>query len=506
MTHHSGLKQSPSVSSTWMPASASSAMPGWSRWRQARPAQPSARPSDQLVHLRMADDPALPPPVADQLPRCGRSSGASTAHRPWRRSAPSWKRTARSTLDPRRVAARTRQHRCGIAFTMAAPRTADPGSTANVQRPAQRQSLERSGHGLQRARPMRLLHVTLDIPKAGREAGNRLLHQPASLPADRPGARHRHVHAVRGRRRAPQPVSMLSAGQGRLQSRRAGGAKLRRGDGRRQLHDRARLEGIARRRPPHTRIECLSVLPLPGGRTHRVRRRHGSHGQVVRNPNLAQKSRSPHLVAEIVGKGRPPMVSGFQRCGSFLAIVLGLTFGTVSATDRHAVAQTTFPERTVRFIVPSPPGTMIDLLPRMLGETLSVRWGRPVIVENRSGAAHNIGADVVARAEPDGHTLLVTPPAPIVLTPWLCPKRKLASREPRAGDSVDHVPPGLDCQSKSAGKVVRGVDCVCQGEPGSLELRFARSGDHGSPRSGGTVSSVGESSWFMCRTKAWDRR
>jgi tripartite-type tricarboxylate transporter receptor subunit TctC len=88
----------------------------------------------------------------------------------------------------------------------------------------------------------------------------------------------------------------------------------------------------------------------------------------------------------------------------------------------NARAQTAFPERSVKFIVPSPPGTMIDLLPRMLGEKLSARWGRPVIVENRPGAAHIIGAETVARAEPDGHTLLVTPPAPLVLEQWLDPK------------------------------------------------------------------------------------
>jgi tripartite-type tricarboxylate transporter receptor subunit TctC len=99
---------------------------------------------------------------------------------------------------------------------------------------------------------------------------------------------------------------------------------------------------------------------------------------------------------------------------AILALAYVAAVSVLSAPAQQALAQS-FPKRTVRFIVPSPPGTMIDLLPRMLGEKLSARWGRPVIVENRSGAAHNIGADTVARAEPDGHMLLVTPPAPIVL-------------------------------------------------------------------------------------------
>jgi tripartite-type tricarboxylate transporter receptor subunit TctC len=112
--------------------------------------------------------------------------------------------------------------------------------------------------------------------------------------------------------------------------------------------------------------------------------------------------------------------SSMRVRSAILAIVVGTSIGVCPAAD--ALAQATFPERTVRLIVPSPPGTMIDLLPRMLGEKLSARWSRPVIVENRSGAAHVIGAETVAKAEPDGHTLLVTPPAPLVLTPWLSPK------------------------------------------------------------------------------------
>ena len=85
----------------------------------------------------------------------------------------------------------------------------------------------------------------------------------------------------------------------------------------------------------------------------------------------------------------------------------------------RALAASTFPERTVKFIVPVPPGTLLDLLPRMLGEKLSARWGHPVIVENRSGATSGLGAEAVARAEPDGHTLLAAPPAPLVLSQWL---------------------------------------------------------------------------------------
>jgi tripartite-type tricarboxylate transporter receptor subunit TctC len=102
-----------------------------------------------------------------------------------------------------------------------------------------------------------------------------------------------------------------------------------------------------------------------------------------------------------------------------IALLAGAVLAALSPGPGRALAASAFPERTVKFIVPVPPGTLLDLLPRMLGEKLSARWGHPVIVENRSGATAGLGAEAVARAEPDGHTLLAAPPAPLVLSQWL---------------------------------------------------------------------------------------
>ena len=65
-------------------------------------------------------------------------------------------------------------------------------------------------------------------------------------------------------------------------------------------------------------------------------------------------------------------------------------------------------ERTITIIVPFTPGTGIDILARLLGEQIQRRWEQPVIVENKPGASGNIGSRQAARAEPDGHTLLMT--------------------------------------------------------------------------------------------------
>src|SRR5207237_1386694 len=81
-----------------------------------------------------------------------------------------------------------------------------------------------------------------------------------------------------------------------------------------------------------------------------------------------------------------------------------------------------WPAKAVRIIVPFPAGGSADLLPRVVAEKLTEKWGQPVIVDNRPGSAGNIGADVVFRAEPDGYTLLSGPPPPLVINKLLYPK------------------------------------------------------------------------------------
>src|SRR5256885_15285091 len=84
----------------------------------------------------------------------------------------------------------------------------------------------------------------------------------------------------------------------------------------------------------------------------------------------------------------------------------------------HAQAQA-YPNRAVRIVAPFPAGGSADVIPRIIGEKLSLKWSQPVIVENRAGAAGNIGAAHVFKADPDGCTLLSSPPPPLIINPNL---------------------------------------------------------------------------------------
>src|SRR5262245_4228435 len=73
----------------------------------------------------------------------------------------------------------------------------------------------------------------------------------------------------------------------------------------------------------------------------------------------------------------------------------------------------TYPAKQVRIIVPFPAGGSADILCRIVGEKLGAAWNQPVIVDNRAGAGGNVGAEIAYRAEPDGYTLLCSPPGPL---------------------------------------------------------------------------------------------
>lgn len=93
--------------------------------------------------------------------------------------------------------------------------------------------------------------------------------------------------------------------------------------------------------------------------------------------------------------------------------IIGLFVSPAWAQD----AASSYPAKPIQIVVPFSAGGGTDLVARLVGNELSRRWRQPVVVENRPGAGGNIGAALVARAVPDGHTLLATPTGAVVLAP-----------------------------------------------------------------------------------------
>jgi tripartite-type tricarboxylate transporter receptor subunit TctC len=87
-----------------------------------------------------------------------------------------------------------------------------------------------------------------------------------------------------------------------------------------------------------------------------------------------------------------------------------------------AAAQSDYPNHTIKIVVPAPPGPSLDSLPRLIANHVSGHWNIPVIIENIPGAAQNLGSEAVARADPDGYTILAAPPGPLVISQYVYSK------------------------------------------------------------------------------------
>jgi len=115
------------------------------------------------------------------------------------------------------------------------------------------------------------------------------------------------------------------------------------------------------------------------------------------------------------------MTQRSPRAPSRRVLLGGIGAAALAASTRTLHAQA-YPSRTVKIVVPYPAGGITDVLPRIMQERLTKKWGQPIVVENKPGAAGNLGAEQVFNAEPDGYTILVTAPSPLTVNQSLYAK------------------------------------------------------------------------------------
>jgi tripartite-type tricarboxylate transporter receptor subunit TctC len=99
-----------------------------------------------------------------------------------------------------------------------------------------------------------------------------------------------------------------------------------------------------------------------------------------------------------------------------------LGFGSAALAPRLATAEPDWPKQPIKIVVPYPPGALTDVLGRLVGERLNLAFGQPVIVDNKPGAATQLGASYVAKQPPDGYTLLLATVSTLCITPALYAK------------------------------------------------------------------------------------
>src|ERR1700684_1864314 len=163
------------------------------------------------------------------------------------------------------------------------------------------------------------------------------------------------------------------------------------------------------------------------------------------------------------------MKPSMLRAGARRAILGAATLAAALASaGMGAATAQDFPTRAVRIIVPFPAGGTADIVPRVIGDILSRKWGQPVIIENRTGAGGNIGAEAAFKAEPDGYTLLSAPPPPLVINQNLYPKLNFDPTQFVPIVVMVRVPNSLVVTPKFAPRNVSEVIAYARANPGKV--------------------------------------
>ena len=150
-----------------------------------------------------------------------------------------------------------------------------------------------------------------------------------------------------------------------------------------------------------------------------------------------------------------------MRYGAALAFSLAVAFGGTASAQ-------TWPAKLIKAIVPAGAGSAVDLIPRTVFEPLSAQLGVPIVVENRAGAGNIIGANAVARSEPDGYTILANSSAHTI-TPWAFASVPYDTEKDFAAIiPLGNLPTVLIVSAEHGAKSLDELVSKAQAKPGSL--------------------------------------
>ena len=175
-----------------------------------------------------------------------------------------------------------------------------------------------------------------------------------------------------------------------------------------------------------------------------------------------------------------------MRCIALLVAVLTFAGGALAQQNPAASSAQAYPNRPVRMVIPWPPGQATDLAGRVLAQKLSELWGQQVVADNRAGAGGMIGTDIVAKAAPDGYTILAASSGPVTVNPLLQKAPYDVERELLAVANIGLSPYLLVASPQFPAANVKEFLALVKAHPGKYS--FASSG------TGATAHLIAE--WF----------
>jgi len=165
-----------------------------------------------------------------------------------------------------------------------------------------------------------------------------------------------------------------------------------------------------------------------------------------------------------------------RRLATRLAVLTVTFFPALFTAVQAVAAEDAYPTRTIRWIVPYPPGGTTDILARIMAQRLSERTGQQVVIDNRAGAGNNIGTEMALKAPPDGYTLLLVNPANAINTTLYrtLPFDFLRDYAPVAG--IIRVPNVMEVTVSLPAKTVAEFITHAKANPGRVILASSGSG------------------------------